>query len=66
MVYDDTSKVHLCYDCVLAEAGTCKIYENITKIIDDNFHITKILFQIPECEDFVPEDASKYPDRVEA
>ncbi len=64
MVYDDND-VHLCYDCVKAEAGTCKIYESITKIIDDNFHVSKILFQIPECEDFVPEDASKYPDKVD-
>jgi len=64
MVYDENN-IHLCYDCVLAESETCKIYEGITKIIDDNFHNTKILFQVPECEDFIPEDASKYPKRVD-
>ncbi|MHA2104911.1 MAG: hypothetical protein ACW981_15900 [Candidatus Hodarchaeales archaeon] len=48
-----------------AEASICKIYEGITKIIDDNFDMIKIMFQIPECEYFVPEDISKYPDHLE-
>jgi hypothetical protein len=64
MVYKEED-VHLCYDCVKAEAGTCKIYEGLTKIIDDHFDYTKILFQIPECEYFVPEDSSKYPNYIE-
>ena len=64
MLYKE-EKVHLCYDCVKAEASICRIYEGITKIIDDNFDMTKIMFQIPECEYFVPEDVSKYPNHLE-
>jgi len=49
------SEIHLCWDCAKAADGSCDIYEGITKIIDTYFDETKILFNIPECEFFIPE-----------
>lgn len=50
-----SSEVHLCWDCVKAADGSCPIYEGMTRIIEDYFEETKILFQVPECEFFLPE-----------
>jgi hypothetical protein len=59
MAYEH-SKIHLCYDCAKAEAGTCPIYEGITQIIDEHFDMAKVIFQVPECEYFLPQKSMKH------
>ena len=63
--YED-SRTHLCYDCFLAANGSCPAYEGMTKIIEENFDVIKILFQVPECEDFVSDTPADVDPAIDA
>ena len=47
---------HLCYTCAKAESGTCSIYEDLVKIVEDHFNYVKIMFHIPECEYYISDE----------
>ena len=51
----NSDEKHLCWDCSKALDFSCSVYEQITKIIDDNFEVKKIYFQIKECDEYIPE-----------
>jgi hypothetical protein len=51
----DKNEIHLCWDCVKAADESCSIYEGITEIINEYFEEVKIIFNVPECEFFLPE-----------
>lgn len=50
-----TDEKHLCWDCIKATDYSCTVYDEITRIIDDNFEEKKIYFQIKECNEYSPE-----------
>ncbi|MFX0116526.1 MAG: hypothetical protein ACFFB3_18400 [Candidatus Hodarchaeota archaeon] len=55
---------HLCWDCRKAEDRSCDVYNQLESLIEANFDLITIQFQVPECEFFEEEEMLSKPGKI--